>query len=155
MLRRTLTILSLLGLLFSVGLWISYYWCDISWLSKDGRYYVASKAGCLWIEHITQPDYEPIPGSSGFHFMYTGFYNWWTNWLPNYYKDPSTVLSYERWQLPWWMLIGTCSLIFLFSWLPARRRRKRNILGLCVKCGYDLRASEVRCPECGTAFETA
>ena len=33
--------------------------------------------------------------------------------------------------------------------LILRRRMKR---GLCLQCGYDLRASPARCPECGTAI---
>jgi hypothetical protein len=34
-----------------------------------------------------------------------------------------------------------------------RMRRERVRQGLCAECGYDLRASAGRCPECGTVAE--
>ncbi|HEV8604122.1 MAG TPA: hypothetical protein VGQ99_02075 [Tepidisphaeraceae bacterium] len=37
----------------------------------------------------------------------------------------------------------------------ARLQRKRARLGLCVRCGYDIRATLGRCPECGAMVVSA
>ena len=55
-------------------------------------------------------------------------------------------------QLPLWILTVVFSAYPVYLLTPLHRRRKRKKLGLCVKCGYDLRASMERCPECGTAI---
>jgi hypothetical protein len=52
--------------------------------------------------------------------------------------------------VPWWsfMLAGIL-LPGLRLWRDAAARRRVS-RGLCRRCGYDLRASGDRCPECGT-----
>jgi hypothetical protein len=52
---------------------------------------------------------------------------------------------------PLWMLIAlTASLPSIRLLLStAVRRRRRSKAGCCINCGYDLRASIERCPECG------
>jgi hypothetical protein len=54
-------------------------------------------------------------------------------------------------RIPYWPLVSVFS-ILPFAWL--RRKRRHRWLtrrGLCPACGYDLRATRDRCPECGTA----
>ena len=55
--------------------------------------------------------------------------------------------------VPLWYL-GALAAIAPCVWLAAFhrrfRRRRRDRLGLCSICNYDLRATPARCPECGT-----
>lgn len=54
--------------------------------------------------------------------------------------------------LPMWFLcspVGASLAILLTVWRRRLRRSRRKLLGLCVRCGYDVRASPLQCPECG------
>lgn len=51
------------------------------------------------------------------------------------------------------LLVAITAIILPARWLASRIRRKQQPTpGLCLICGYDLRASEERCPECGTSI---
>ena len=55
--------------------------------------------------------------------------------------------------VPYWaILLVTLPLPMNYVWVMLRRERRRN-KGQCGGCGYDLRASAERCPECGTPIE--
>lgn len=49
----------------------------------------------------------------------------------------------------WFLTLAFASMPFGWAVLRLRRRRRAR-LGQCATCGYDLRASTDRCPECGT-----
>jgi hypothetical protein len=47
-------------------------------------------------------------------------------------------------------IAGMVAVVYLL-YRPSELRRQRLAKGLCLACGYDLRASTGRCPECGQA----
>jgi hypothetical protein len=49
----------------------------------------------------------------------------------------------------WYAVLAT-AIAPAWAVVHQRRRRRRSLRGLCPVCGYDLRASPERCPECGT-----
>jgi hypothetical protein len=52
---------------------------------------------------------------------------------------------------PYWSLTLVAALPLLVRTARVLHRRRRAAAGLCRNCGYDLRASGDRCPECGQA----
>jgi hypothetical protein len=55
--------------------------------------------------------------------------------------------------IPWWSFCAMGAILPLIAIRrisKIRRWRRRNRAGLCATCGYDLRATPEKCPECGT-----
>jgi hypothetical protein len=59
----------------------------------------------------------------------------------------------RRLSLHIWLIIvlvaAACSLKYRCGQWKERKQSKRAAAGLCLNCGYDLRATPHRCPECG------
>ncbi len=144
MLHKTLTILSLIGLLLSVGAWGVSYWSPAL---RTRHLTLALTSGRLVVDRYTYKGrIDPI-------LPWKRFRGFETRWRPGFDKPFETV-GYWSLFVPLWMatlLFAGASYTLV---APVHRRRERKKLGLCLKCGYDLRASKDRCPECGEEFGT-
>lgn len=66
----------------------------------------------------------------------------------------SQALGDTEWDFaaPTWVITFSSALLPIsYIILMARKRRRIGSAGLCKSCGYDIRATPHRCPECGTA----
>ncbi len=144
MLRKTLTIVSLIGLLLSLAAWGVGYWdYHYSWQNDA----VSFRGGRVGWWHRSNHD----NGSTGLYQL--RFNSLWSGVWPYYERSDYHGLISHIFSLPLWIPTVFFTTLFWWSVLPLHRRRKRKKLGLCLKCGYDLRGSSERCPECGQEFE--
>jgi hypothetical protein len=59
------------------------------------------------------------------------------------------VATMRVYAVPWWFIMFVTAIMPSIAFLRWRSSRRRHRTGLCMHCGYDLRATPDRCPECG------
>jgi hypothetical protein len=142
MLRRMLLTLGIVGLVLILGLWSwtngfdqslmlsvpfedSFVWIGRGWIEFNvGRYEPCGDGFFL----------PPSPFATGIRRLF-------------YSKE---ICGLRMLATPLWMMAALFGATIMVTWLPYRQVRRRRLHGLCVRCGYDLRGSPEKCPECGT-----
>ena len=140
MFRKTLTILSLLGLLLSVGAWVVAWRTYATYLASCVEFGIGN--GCVLFGWYG----ECMDGPLGWNIGEDHTRYWWIQ--KTHFGGGGPFFWLPLW-IPALLFASTLSISYC---VPFHRRRKRRKLGLCVACGYDLRGSVERCPECGTTF---
>ena len=57
----------------------------------------------------------------------------------------------RQWRVPLWFIVLCSGGLPVAKAVSYMRRRRWAARGRCSRCGYDLRATPERCPECGTS----
>lgn len=166
-LRRTLAAMSLILLLGTVGLWVRSYWVEdslevVHYTSLNPEGHRFDFALETWRGRVTY--FASVNKNEGFSDEPSVLWRYKPAHevqLDTIEKDGKTFWGFGGLDaspiiFPMWF--PALLLSFLpFFWLRGVRSRRRGIQrwrhGLCVECGYDLRASNSRCPECGREID--
>ncbi len=162
---------SLILLVLFAALWVRSIWrIDEVGLNsgEKRRYEIASLAGSLRIARFegenspVPPALTTVPTSAasdwdlGATVKTMGTPSYASTGYAGFHHEKGTMMgpdfqtmSFAAWSVPYWALCVPLSILPLFRIIGYLRWRKRSKRGLCLSCGYDLRASTHRCPECG------
>jgi hypothetical protein len=172
--RRLFTILSAMSLVACLSvamLWVRSYW-TVDSITRRGhpdseqRQSVTTisswhgQFSCVVVQHSIV-----FADSADWHFL------GWTYWQKqldplnfspprggsfefNFRTDRGSQAVMSVASIPQWMFLLFFGALPTF-WLILRRAARRRRSGCCTTCGYDLRATPDRCPECGTVSAKA
>jgi hypothetical protein len=176
--RRLFTVCSAVSLLLCVAtvvLWVRSYWVGEAMYREGPSYRLAvlsSKGQCSAFR-TTYPA-SAANGPARWRYSNRGMWAEVTR-RPGWYRaDPAVrcygpVAGFGLFDKPagptsvgagtrevffpyWFLVLLTAAGPAAWCYQARRRRRLRSpLLSLCPACGYDLRATPGRCPECGTA----
>jgi hypothetical protein len=174
-LLKTSTLVSLVALAVSLCLWVRSYWrsdsVTVDWseasIHSPAEYLtrsvgVATRRGGLWCYRARYSGsiyVDNRPGPTRVRFE--SFKAHADHYLPDSAADParwhggfaygwiSSAEDVVGLRVPFWAIAVLSALLPLLMLWRYGRRRRRIDRRLCVRCGYDLRATPDRCPECG------
>jgi hypothetical protein len=105
----------------------------------------------MWVRSFTSPFGRTIDGNTLHNGSIETESDWaWIIYSSDGLLDINLVGSFYEWKVRYWeVFLLLLALPARWVQLRLRARRARSQIDLCGKCGYDLRASEERCPEYG------
>jgi len=146
---------------------------ELDWADKQGRFDVTNSRGALtsiWRAPSSKLDFfiewprldrnhwsawstpQPLDGAVPFETVhYYGTPPTWHTFGGAIYVGGPGILSLT---IPIWWLLPALAVLPGVGLLNLAQKRRRHASGLCIHCGYDLRHSPDRCPECGSAVHT-
>lgn len=120
---------------------------------RTGSMIRLSKPPIFGIRHFELSDRygDPPPPD---HVLATSLYGFQLNHAGSSYAG-RIVNTWYNFAVPFWPFVCLLALLPAVWFRRITRRSKRRRSGYCSECGYDLRATPDRCPECGKAVEQA
>jgi hypothetical protein len=150
---NALTFLSLLMFVATVALWVrSYSVCDmfdVRFATTSPRVSTLPAGMALVLVKLSPDDGEMLDRVWWYTEPITG--DWPRNALGFGFESLELGSRTMRAVIvPCWLVALLTAGLPLVSVWRRLQRRTANTSGLCPACGYDLRATPDRCPECGT-----